>query len=211
MKNNLIILLIIVLLQSCSNVPTPSSLADKINKVETSLLNPVYIQGDSTWSIEERMEYYGVPGVSIAVINDGKIEWTKAYGVMDKESRSPVTRETLFQAGSISKPVTAYGALILAEQNKIALNEDINIYLKSWKLPDSEFTKEKKVTPKNLLNHSGGITVHGFLGYSPDLPVPTLVEVLNGTPPANSGAIFVTKFRKKVFDIQVEVIQSCSK
>ncbi len=199
MKNNLFVLLLIIILQSCSEAPTIDSAIEKIKKVETNLTTPVYIEGDSTWTIEGRMEHYGVPGVSIAVINNGKIEWTKTYGVMDKESRSPVTRETLFQAGSISKPVTAYGALILAEQNKIALNEDINIYLKSWKLPDSEFTKEKKVTPKNLLNHSGGITVHGFLGYSPDLPVPTLVEVLNGTPPANSGAIFVNKIPEESF------------
>ena len=199
MKNNLLILLIITLLQSCSNVTTPDTLADKIKKVETSLTNEVYIEGDSTWSIEKRMEHYGVPGTSIAVIKDGKIEWAKTYGVMDKESKTPVTKETLFQAGSISKPVAAYGALKLADQNKIDLNKDINSYLKSWKLPNNEFTKEKKVTLKNLLNHSGGITVHGFLGYSPDLPVPTLVEVLNGTSPANSGAIFVDKSPEEGF------------
>jgi len=133
------------------------------------------------------------------VIKDGKIEWTKTYGVMDKENKSPVTKETLFQAGSISKPVAAYGALSLVEQNKIDLDEDINIYLKSWKLPDNDFTKEKKVTLKNLLNHSGGVTVHGFWGYSPDLDVPTLVEVLNGIPPANSGAIYVDKIPEESF------------
>jgi len=199
MKNNLLIFLIIIFSQSCSNAPTPNSLTDKIKKAETSLINPVYIKGDSTWSIEDRMEHYGVPGISIAVIKDCEIEWVKSYGVMDKESKSPVTKETLFQAGSISKPVAAYGALRLVEQNTIDLNEDINTYLKSWKLPDSEFTKEKKVTLKNLLNHSGGITVHGFLGYSPDLTVPTLVEVLNGTPPANSGAIFVDKIPEESY------------
>ncbi len=199
MKNNLFILLLIILLQSCSKAPTIDSTIVKIKKVETNLTTPVYIQGDSTWSIEGRMEYYGVPGVSIAVINNGKIEWTKTYGVMDKESRSPVTKETLFQAGSISKPVAAYGALRLVEEGSINLNEDINTYLKSWKLPDSQFTTEKKVTLKNLLNHSAGITVHGFLGYSPDLPVPALTEVLNGTPPANSGAIFVDKIPEVSF------------
>jgi CubicO group peptidase (beta-lactamase class C family) len=199
MKNNLLIFLIIILLQSCSEGPTTDSIIDRIKKVETSLSTPVYIKGDSTWSIEERMMHYGVPGVSIAVINDGKIEWTKTYGIMDKDSKSPVTKETLFQAGSISKPVAAYGALRLVEQNKVDLREDINTYLKSWKLADNEFTKEKKVTLKNLLNHSGGITVHGFLGYSPDLPVPTLVEVLNGIPPANSGAIYVSKVPEESF------------
>lgn len=199
MKNNLFVLLTIILLQSCSEAPTADSAIDRIKKVETGLITPIYIEGDSTWSIEERMSHYGVPGVSIAVINNGKIEWAKAYGVMDKESKSPVIEKTLFQAASISKPVTAYGALTLVEQKKIALDEDINTYLKSWKLPENEFTKENKVTLRNLLTHSAGITVHGFLGYSPDLPVPTLVEVLNGTPPANSGPSVVDKIPGESF------------
>lgn len=192
MKNKLFILLGILLFQACAEAPTTDT-QDRITMVESALTTPVYIEGDAKWSIEERMKHYEVPGVSIAVINNGKIEWAKAYGILDKESKSPVTKKTLFQAASISKPVTAYGALTLVDQKKISLDENINTYLESWKLPENEFTKEKKVTVKNLLNHSAGITVHGFLGYSPDLPVPTLVEVLNGTPPANSGASVVDK------------------
>ncbi len=199
MKNNLFILLAIILLQSCAETPAIDPTIELIKKVETGLIAPIYIEGDSTWTIDERMEHYGVPGVSIAVINNGKIEWTKSYGFVDKESKSPVTEKTLFQAASISKPVTAYGALTLVEQKKVALNEDINTYLKSWKLPDSEFTQDKLVTLKNLINHSAGITVHGFLGYSPDLPVPTLVEVLNGTSPANSGPSVVDKVPEESF------------
>lgn len=199
MKNSLLVLIALVFILSCSKTPPKDSIEEKIKMVESNLSKPVYFEGDSTWTIDERMAHYGVPGVSIAVIYDGKIEWTKTYGVMDKESKSPVIKETLFQAGSISKPVAAYGALKMVEQGKLGLEEDINAYLKTWKLPDSEFTKEKKVTLKNLLNHSGGVTVHGFLGYSPDLPVPTLVEVLNGAPPANSGAIFVNKKPEESF------------
>ena len=199
MNNKLLLLVILIILQSCSQGSTKNATADNIKKVETNLTNVVHIEGDSTWSIAERMKHYGVPGVSVAVIYDGEIAWAKTYGVMDKESKSPVTKNTLFQAASISKPVTAYGALRLVEQNKVGLNEGINTYLKSWKLPDNEFTKEKKVTLKNLLNHSGGTTVHGFLGYSPDLAVPTLIEVLNGTPPANSGAIFVDKMPEESY------------
>jgi CubicO group peptidase (beta-lactamase class C family) len=199
MKNNLFILVLIILFQSCSETPSTVSTIDMIKKVETGLTTPIFIEGDSTWTIEERMEHYGIPGVSIAVINNGKIEWTKVYGVMDKESKSPVTAKTLFQAASISKPVTAYGALTLVEQKKVALDEDINSFLKSWKLPDSEFTKDKKVTLKNLINHSAGITVHGFLGYSPDLPVPTLVQLLNGASPANSGPSIVDKVPEESF------------
>ena len=199
MKNTLFILLSIFLFQSCADAPEIDTTSDMIKKVETSLTTPIYIVGDSTWTIQERMEHYGVPGVSIAVILNGKIEWSNTYGVTEKGSESLVTEKTLFQAASISKPVTAYGALTLVEQKKIALDEDINTYLESWKLPESDFTKDKKVTIKNLLNHSAGITVHGFLGYSTDLPVPTLVEVLNGTAPSNSDPSVVNKTPEESF------------
>jgi CubicO group peptidase (beta-lactamase class C family) len=180
-------LFIPLLLLSCSQPVEP--VTDFIRKVETSLIKKVYLEGDSTWTIEARMLHYGVPGVSIAVIKDNKIHWVKSYGIMDKETKEPVTNQTLFQAGSISKPVAACGALRLAEQSKINLDENVNTYLRSWQLPDNEFTKEKKVTLKHLLSHTGGITVHGFLGYSPGLPVPTLIQILNGVPPANSAPV----------------------
>ncbi len=125
------------------------------------------------------------PGVSIAVIKDFKIEWLSAYGVMDRDTKEPVTATTLFQAGSISKPVSAYAALKLVEQNKISLDSNINDYLKSWKLPDNDFTKNKKATLKHLLSHSAGTTVHGFLGYSPDLSMPSLLQVLDGNNSSN--------------------------
>jgi len=165
----------------------------KMRQVETSLTPPVRIEGDTLWSIEDRMKHYGVPGVSLAVIYNGKIAWTKAYGVMHKERKEPVTTTTLFQAGSISKPVAAYGALRIVAAGKINPEENVNTYLTTWKLPENEFTRKQPVHLKHLLTHTGGVTVHGFLGYSPDLPVPTLVQVLNGEPPANSPPIRVDK------------------
>ncbi len=194
MKKNVILLApLILLFQYCSSQKKNDPIEDKIKKVETGLISQVYFEGDSTWTIEERMKHYHVPGVSIAVINGGKIEWAKSYGVMDEDTKEPVTNQTLFQAGSISKPVAAYAALKMVEEGKIDINENVNTYLKTWKLPDNEFTKDKKVALKHLLSHTGGITVHGFLGYSTDLPVPTLVQVLDGLPPANSPAIRVDK------------------
>ena len=187
------LVLLIMVLQNCSSPKKAESVQDQVKRVETGLIHPVYFEGDSTWTIEERMKHYHVPGVSIAVINDGKIEWVKSYGVMDLETGEPVTKQTLFQAGSISKPVAAYGALKISEEGKIDINENVNTYLKTWKLPDNEFTREKKVALKHLLSHTGGLTVHGFLGYSPDLPVPSLEQVLNGAPPANSPPIRVDK------------------
>jgi len=199
MKIKLIIFLVLILLQSCKEKSNPETKIDKVKQVESSLIKEVYIEGDSLWNIEERMDHYGVPGVSIAVIYDHKIEWSKSYGVVDKDTRIPVTSQTLFQAGSISKPVSAYGALKLVEDKKIDLNQNVNTYLQSWKIPDNKFTDQKKVSLKHLLNHSGGLTVHGFLGYSPDLTVPTLIQVLDGSPPANSPAIFVDKMPEESF------------
>lgn len=145
------------------------------------------------------MKHYHVPGVSIAVIHNHKIAWSKSYGVKDEETKEPVTRETLFQAGSISKPVAAYAALKLTEEGKIDVNENVNTYLKTWKLPENDFTKDKKVALKHLLSHTGGLTVHGFLGYSPDLPVPTTLQVLDGLPPANSPPVRVDKVPEESF------------
>ena len=188
-----------VALQYCTPVPKSESPEDIIKKVETGLLHPVYLEGDSTWTIEARMKHYHVPGVSIAVIHNGKIAWLKSYGVMDEETKESVTRTTLFQAGSISKPVAAYAALKLTEEGKLDLNENINTYLNTWQLPDNEFTKDKKVALKHLLSHTGGLTVHGFPGYSPDLPVPTTVQVLDGLPPANTAAVRVDKVPEESF------------
>ncbi|MBX7125526.1 MAG: class A beta-lactamase-related serine hydrolase [Cyclobacteriaceae bacterium] len=193
----LVILLAAVWLVNCSSPKENTS--DKIKLVENSLVPPVYFEGDSLWSIEARMKHYHVPGMSLAVIADNKIVWSKGYGVMDEETKEPVTTTTLFQAGSISKPVAAYTALKMVEEGKISLDSNVNNYLKSWKLPDNEFTKDKKVALKHLLSHTGGLTVHGFWGYSPDLPVPTLVQVLNGEKPANSPPIFVDKVPDESF------------
>lgn len=193
MKNIISVLFIIILFQSCGEESSTASTNDLIKKTETGLTTPVYIEGDSTWSIEERMKHYGIPGASIAVIHNGEIAWTKAYGVMDKESQTPVTTQTLFQAAATSMPVTAYGALRLVEQHKLGLDEDINSYLKSWKVPENDFTKEKKVTIKNLLNHSAGIHPRGTGRYSINEEIPTLVEILNGTSPAINEPITVNK------------------
>jgi len=172
----------------------------RIKRVEQGLLPAVLIKGDPAWSLEERMKQLKVPGLSIAVVKDFKIEWARGYGIKDIETKEPVTTETLFQAGSISKPVAAMVALKRVQQGKIALDENINNKLQTWKLPDNEFTAHKKVTLANLLSHTGGLTVHGFPGYAPGEKIPTLPQVLDGVEPANTAAVRVdmepgTKYR----------------
>ncbi|MFZ1691798.1 MAG: serine hydrolase [Flavobacteriales bacterium] len=159
--------------------------------VETGLCNPVFIEGDSTWTIEERMKHHGVHGMSIAIIDDFKIAWVKSYGVMDTTSKRPVTDSTLFQAASISKPVFAMAVLKLAEQGALNIDEDVNSMLTSWKIPDNPFTAKEKVSLKRLLGHVAGTTVHGFQGYRHGDSLPTLLSILNGEAPANSPPVVV--------------------
>src|SRR5262245_21134924 len=158
-----------------------AGVADRIQRVENGLLPAVMIKGQTTaMKLAERMAHYKVPGLSVAVINDGQIEWARGYGGVEKDGDKSVTADTLFLAGSISKPVAALAALRLVEQGKLNLDEDVNLKLKTWKVPENEFTKDKKVTLRGLLSHSAGLTVHGFPGYAVDAPMPTLVQILNG-------------------------------
>ncbi len=141
-------------------------------------------------AITDRMRANDITGLSLAIIQDGKIE-TRSYGFTDKTRKTPVTPTTLFQAGSVSKPVAAFGALRLVQEGKLSLDADVNTQLRSWKVPDNKFTQDKKVTLRGILDHTAGLTVHGFAGYASSEPVPALLEVLNGTKPANSSPIRV--------------------
>lgn len=141
--------------------------------------------------VEAKMRAANITGLSLAVIHDGKVVTAKGYGLRDKSSRKPVTTETLFQAASISKPVAALGALRLVQQQVFSLDADVNTVLKKWKLPENDFTREKKVTLRGILSHTAGLTVHGFGGYAAGSPVPKLRQVLDGAKPANSAAVRV--------------------
>jgi CubicO group peptidase (beta-lactamase class C family) len=130
-----------------------------------------------------------VSGLSRAIIQDGKIVKAQGYGTTEKGGQTAVTAKTLFQAGSISKPVSALGALRLVQEGKLALDEDVNTKLITWKVPENEFTKDKRVTSRGLLSHTAGLTVHGFPGYATDEPCPKVVQVLDGAKPANARPI----------------------
>jgi len=131
-------------------------------------------------NLADRMQFYKTPGLSVAVINNGRIEWARGYGIREKGVSEPVTPETLFQAASISKPVAAMAALRLVQQGRLNLDEDVNQKLVSWKVPGNEFTNEKKVTLRGLLSHSAGLTVHGFAGYASEAATPTHLQGLDG-------------------------------
>lgn len=138
----------------------------------------------------ERMAALHVPGVSVAVIHDGRLEWARGFGVTQVGGPA-VDDKTLFQAASISKPVTALAVLQLVQSGILNLDTDVNTYLKSWKIPDSELTASHKVTVRELLSHTAGVTVDGFGGYSSTDPLPTILQTLDGLPPANNLPIRV--------------------
>ena len=141
--------------------------------------------------VRTQMARRHIRGLSLAIIQDGRIEAARAYGVVDDSTRAPVTTATLFQAGSISKPVSALAALHLVEAGRLSFDGDVNAQLKGWKVPENRFTTTEKVTLRRLLSHSAGVTVHGFPGYDTAGPVPSLVQVLDGAHPANTSPIRV--------------------
>lgn len=170
-----------------------ADLTQRIERVENGLLPPAVLKGELPvrMRLADRMQFYKTPAVSIAVIDNGRIEWARGYGVLEAGGKEPVTSTTLFQAASISKSLTAVLALRLVEQGKLDLDSDVNQRLVSWKIPENDFTKEQKVTLRRLLVHTAGVTVPGFLGYPVDEPLPTLRQVLDGEKPANSAPIRV--------------------
>lgn len=177
---------------SCSSTPSENKVADRINAVEQGLRPDFQLDGHPVkfFNIEERMKELNIPGLSIAVLVDGEIEWAKAYGMADSSLARPMTTNTLLLAASISKPVSATRAHMLAEEGLINLDTNVNKYLTSWQLPDNEFTRIEKVTTRRILNHTAGLTVWGFPGYDRGDTIPTVVEVLDGLGNTDSVRVY---------------------
>lgn len=138
-------------------------------------------------SLQERMdntipsllEENNVPGLAIAIIEYNEIILKKGYGFADIENSIPVTANTGFNVGSVSKTLTAWGIMKLVETGKVDLDEPIENYLSRWKIPESEFD-HTKVTIRNILSHTAGLSVHGYPGFPPEMELPTLEQSLEG-------------------------------
>lgn len=178
-----------LILSACTPAPrrTDPQLADSTGSNVAALLaqlqpSSIVVDGDpiETTTIADLMREHQTPGVSVAVIRDGKIDWTRGFGIADVETGRAVTSQTLFQAASISKPVTAAAALSMVEDGLLDLDEDVNRKLKSWKVPTNEFTEQQPVTLRQLLSHTAGTTVDGFPGYARGAKLPSMIDILEG-------------------------------
>lgn len=165
----------------------------RIARVEQALPPAVVLEGApvQTETLAAQMRRLAVPGVSIVVIDQGRIAWAKGYGV-ESAGGAAVTSETRFQAGSISKSVTALGVLRMAAAGTVSLDSPVNDYLTSWTLPDSDAGQASAVTLRRLLSHTAGLNVRAFEGYAIGAPQPGVADILDGRPPANTPAIRIT-------------------
>ena len=179
----------LALVVACGSPAPAQPSVDHIANIESGLRPAIEIKGENLrYSLAARMREFKINAVSIAVFENYKLSWARAYGNAD--SGVPATTETLFQAGSISKSVNALAALEAVADGTLSLDAPINDSLTSWKLPDNELTKTP-VTLRRILSHTAGTTVHGFPGYAAGTPQPTIQQVLDGTAPANSPPIRV--------------------
>jgi len=158
---------------------------------EQGILPAVVIKG---WAVEparlvDRMRSDDVVGISVAVVKSGRIEWTQAYGTADSATGRPLTPHSRMLAGSISKPITAFAVLRLVAQGRLSLDADVNTYLRSWRIPTNEVTRDHPVTIAQLLNHTSGVQTHHYNPYADEEAVPTLKQILDGAGPSVDGPI----------------------
>ena len=138
------------------------------------------LEGELDTLVPQLLKKENVPSVSLAVIRNGKVLLVKAYGLADKLINTPASIATIFQIGSVSKTLTAFAVLRLAEQKMINLDDPIGKYLKRWQLPASKYDNNG-VTIRRVLSHTAGLSISGYHGvFVPGDKLPSLPESLNG-------------------------------
>ncbi len=141
------------------------------------------------WNVNDRMKALHVHGASVAVIHQGAIEWAAGYG--DRQTDGPaVDTSTVFNFASVSKAVTAVAVMRLAQDGRLDLDRDVNAYLKRWKVPQNQWTEQRAVTARMILNHTAGFGES--LGHiNSRSNVPTLLQELDGLPPETDPPVRV--------------------
>ena len=187
----------LILLLFCVCHLEGQDLNGRIHAVENGFSLPSIVPQDGTFprkNIYQKLRDYKVNGASVAVIHNGKLDWSRTYGRLEATGKDSVMSTTLFQCASIGKIITALAALKLVEGGLVNLDESVNTKLRRWQIKENEYTQTVDVTLRHLLSHSAGLTDdYGFLGYKPTDNIPGLLQILNAESPSNA---------KKSLDIQ---------
>ena len=177
----------------CVSARAADDAAARIHIFESSLRPAVSIAGDPEphWTLQERMAHWKVPAVGIAVVRDGKLAWARGYGVLQAGGKERANTETMFSVGSVSKVGAAAMTLRMVDAGLLDLDRDVNRYLTRWQIPANAFTDLRPVTLRGILSHSAGLTVHGFPDFQPGEALPTVIDTLEGRPPARHEPVRV--------------------
>ena len=194
--SRVVVVPLLLVLAACAAAP-PSKKAPADDRARLAALEhglrPMVLapgQAPPQWTIAERMAHYKVPGVAIAIVRDGKVAHVRGYGVREAGTNDKVDGDTLFSSGSVSKVATAATVLRLVDQGRLVLDVDVDTYLRRWHIPDAPaITHGKKPTLRMLMSHTSGLGQHGFKDYAPGAPLPTIVQTLDGVPPAQSKPV----------------------
>lgn len=152
----------------------------------TDMLRPrVWLGGEEArYSLDERMAAYDVPGVAVAIIENGEVVFASGFGVRQAGATDPVDADTVFSAGSISKIATASLVLRLASEGALDLDAPVATQLESWSLPDFPGFDESRITLRTILSHTSGFNMHGFRDFQPGEELPSTIDTLEGRSPA---------------------------
>jgi CubicO group peptidase (beta-lactamase class C family) len=171
---------------------TASDAQMRKQRVERNLLPRVAFVGETgPVGIEARMARHKTPALSVAVIRNGELDWSAAWGRLRTDG-AQAGCDSLFQAGSLAKPATVLAAMRMQEQGIVDFDEDIETYLSSWHLPKGRQTDANPVTLRNLFTHTAGITPGGYEGYAQGQPVPTDQQTVRAEAPSNSRKVEVS-------------------
>ena len=172
-----------------------STPAGRRRAVTNGLLPIMRIEGQPlVWSLDERLAHHECPGVSVAVMKGGEIDWADGFGSKDLGADHPVDVDTMFMAASCSKPITAVLVLQQADRGVFDLDADVNRYLTRWQIPIDEFTSRQPVTLRHILSHTAGLTVNGWGAMRRDSAyIPTVIDLLEGKHPSVNQAVYVDK------------------
>ena len=191
MKKLILKTLILVLIVSCNNNSNES--VNRKSQLETQIRGQVKFleETENYSSITSKMSEYKIPALSLAVINQGKIEWADIYQNTNFVEQQNLDSASIFQAASLSKPVTFLAALRIHAAGEIDLDNNIQDYLKDFVLPQGKQTEDNPVTFRNIFSHTSGISSGGYQGYDRTISMPSDLDILQGNEGVNTPAIEV--------------------